>query len=64
MGLTMRQIAVGTTVAGVVVGLAYAARSWHRRQHAETLRDESLRESYPASDAPATQDFDIPVNRQ
>ncbi len=64
MGLSMRQIAVGTTVFGVVVGLACAARSWQRRKHAETLRDDSLRDSFPASDAPATQDFDIPVNRQ
>lgn len=34
------------------------------KEHSEKLLDESLVETFPASDPPATQDFDIPANRQ
>lgn len=34
------------------------------RRHSEDLREKALEDSFPASDAPATQDFAIPVNRQ
>lgn len=33
------------------------------RGHAEDLRNQALRDTFPASDPPATQDFAIPVNR-
>jgi hypothetical protein len=42
------------------------ARRW-RRKHAiartELAIDEQLKETYPASDPPASRYFDIPVNR-
>jgi len=38
-------------------------RSGQEASVEETL-DKSLDDSFPASDPPATQDFDIPVNRQ
>jgi hypothetical protein len=34
------------------------------KEHSEKLLDEALVETFPASDPPATQDFDIPANRQ
>jgi hypothetical protein len=66
MAMSTRQIAMGSTVIGVLAGLGlyFATRSVNRRKHTETLRDDSLRDSFPASDTPATQDFSIPVNRQ
>ena len=30
----------------------------------DAKQDEAIRETFPASDPPATQDFAIPVNRQ
>jgi hypothetical protein len=60
------QVTLGTALVGVLagVGLVYATRALGRRRHTETLRDDSLRDSFPASDTPATQDFSIPINRQ
>lgn len=34
------------------------------RIHTEETRDEALTETFPASDPPASQYFDIPENRQ
>ncbi|HTQ35651.1 MAG TPA: hypothetical protein VMH77_01335 [Steroidobacteraceae bacterium] len=64
MRLAVRRILVGALLLGALGTLACAAaRGTRRRRHAETVRDESLRETFPASDPPATQDFAIPANR-
>jgi hypothetical protein len=61
--LFRQAVLVGLT-AGGLVALACHANSRGRRQHKEELLDESLDESFPASDPPASQDFDIPANRR
>jgi hypothetical protein len=61
--LIERVLLVAATAAGLAA-LACMANSRCRRTHREELLDEALDESYPASDPPATQDFDIPANRQ
>jgi hypothetical protein len=63
MARTTRLLLLGTAIAcaGSLWWMLLAAT---RRQHSESLLDDSLRDSFPASDPPATQDFDIPVNRQ
>jgi hypothetical protein len=53
---------MGTALACIGSTLWMLARQ--RRQHSESLLDESLRDTFPASDPPATQDFEIPVNRR
>ncbi len=54
----------------VVIGMAavialafYLYRRSRARRHRESLRDEALDESFPASDPPATQDFSSPDGR-
>jgi hypothetical protein len=57
---------------GAVAGVA--AWAWTRysrmrevvkqHQQGEKVHDKTLKDSFPASDPPASQYFDIPVNRQ
>jgi hypothetical protein len=56
---------VGALLVGVGVGALLLSRSAKKtqQQHVEKLRDKALKDSYPASDPPASQYFDIPVNR-
>jgi hypothetical protein len=61
--LIQQVLLVGAAAAGLVA-LACMANSRCRRTHREELLDEALDESYPASDPPASQNFDIPANRQ
>jgi hypothetical protein len=74
MNTTSRNLLVGATAVGVLAvtvcgawalwrseGLPAAARRRSRKQ--DLKRDEALEQSFPASDPPATQDFDIPANR-
>lgn len=61
--LMQRVLLIGAAATGLVA-LACAANSRGKRTHQEDQLDEALDESYPASDPPATQDFDIPANRQ
>jgi hypothetical protein len=59
-----RRVLIGTVlVAGAAAALC-VARSARRRRHSESLLDDTLRDSFPASDPPATQDFGIPANRR
>lgn len=59
-------------LAGAVALIAVPAikrlgRRWtitHPQAQKEPSIDESLRETYPASDPPASRYFDIPVNRR
>jgi hypothetical protein len=49
------------------IAARYLYRKFKQREsriHTEEARDEALTESFPASDPPATQYFDIPENRQ
>jgi hypothetical protein len=54
--------------AAVIGGAMWASRNrtvTARRAHHDTTekhRDETLQDSFPASDAPATRDYEIPVN--
>lgn len=64
MSLLFRQALLVALTAGGLVALACHANGRCKRQHADDLRDESLDESFPASDPPASQNFDIPANRR
>lgn len=65
MNTTSRYMLVGAAALGVlavtVCGAWAAARRRSHRQ--DRKRDEALDQTFPASDPPASQDFDIPVNR-
>jgi hypothetical protein len=54
------------TLAGVIATtLLRTARNQRGARHrVEKLRDDTLRNTFPASDPPASQYFDIPANRQ
>ena len=45
-------------------GIARRWRIRHPLAASEPMLDESLKETYPASDPPATRYIDIPVNRR
>lgn len=62
MVFPLRQIVIG----GVILWAAAAVLGKFRRErkHSENLLEKTLEDTFPASDAPATQDFSIPVNRQ
>ena len=47
-----------------VKGIAWRWRLRHPRAASESMIDEALEYTYPASDPPATRIFDIPVNRR
>ena len=64
MSLLLRQALLVVLTAGGLVALACTANRRCTRQHKEDVLDKSLDESFPASDPPASQDFDIPVNRR
>jgi hypothetical protein len=64
MSLLFRQALLVGMAAGGLLALACSANARCKRQHSDELRDDSLDESFPASDPPASQDFDIPVNRR
>ena len=56
-------LGVGAAV-GLIAWTTYQRslrRNGHRR--VEAARDKTLKDSFPASDPPASQYFDIPVNR-
>lgn len=62
MALPLRIILVGGLM--LVAAATVFGRLRRERRHTEDLREKALEDSFPASDAPATQDFAIPVNRQ
>jgi hypothetical protein len=61
-GMKLIHFALGATL--VMLGLALD-RLYERRCHdrVSRLRDQSLDDTYPASDPPATQDFSSPWER-
>jgi hypothetical protein len=72
--LTTRYVKIGA-IAGIVgiaaVAIGFVARDIYRRSQnsksqgrVDAVRDKTLKDSFPASDPPASQYFDIPVNRQ
>jgi hypothetical protein len=64
LGVVVRQLLLGSMAAVVTRAVVRHRKRRRERQDADRRRDESLEETFPASDAPATQDFDIPVNRR
>lgn len=64
MMFVMRQVLWGGAAMLLMRALVRHRKRREDRKHAETQLDESLEETFPASDPPATQDYDIPVNRR
>jgi hypothetical protein len=69
---TLRSHYIGMGVAfGIAAALGFAARRMYAyvqecncARQIDAVRDKTLKDSFPASDPPASQFFDIPVNRQ
>jgi len=60
----LRHVLLASLVGAGVAHLVRHFSGWHRaRRHKDTLRDEALDETFPASDPPASQNFDTPRNR-
>lgn len=65
LGSQVRGAVVVAVISFAVTQLLTHWLSWRRsRRHREGLLDETLDETFPASDPPASQNFDTPVNRQ
>ena len=68
--LRSQYIGLGVTF-GLAAALGYVARRFYVyaqeckcARQTDAVHDKSLKDSFPASDPPASQFFDIPVNRQ
>jgi hypothetical protein len=62
MALPLRQIVIG---GAILCAVAFVVGTLRReRRHSENLLEKGLEDTFPASDATATQDFAIPANRQ
>jgi hypothetical protein len=59
-------LVVGALASAGLLVLKLLSRSNEKARHqtVEAKRDKTLKDSFPASDPPASQYFDIPVNRQ
>jgi len=58
---------VGIAAAGIGLiarGIYRQAQNSKSQGRVEAVRDKTLKDSFPASDPPASQYFDIPANRQ
>lgn len=64
VGVVVRQLLLGSVAAVLTRAVVRHRKRRRERQQADRRLDESLEESFPASDATATQDFDIPLNRR
>lgn len=55
---------VGVAASAALLAFNYYKRSSVQKQHkqVEKTRDKTLKDSFPASDPPASQFYDIPVN--
>jgi hypothetical protein len=60
---TMQQLLVVGIVGSAIAWMVCSTKTRRVRKHSDSLLDKSLKETYPASDPTATQDFAIPVNR-
>ena len=56
--------ALGQNVSPAVKGVAYRWRTRNPSARSESAVDESLEETFPASDPPASRYVDIPENRR
>ena len=68
--LRTNYVGLGVTF-GLAAALGYVARRFYVyrqeckcAQQTDATLDKTLKDSFPASDPPASQFFDIPVNRQ
>jgi hypothetical protein len=71
---TSNYVKIGAVVSVIgiaAVAIGFVARDIYRRSkiskslgRVEAVRDKTLKDSFPASDPPASQYFEIPVNRQ
>lgn len=59
---TSRLLLGGLLLGGTYLMLAGRKKRVVRQVHEEKLLDKALKETFPASDATATQDYSIPVN--
>ena len=59
-------LVAGALISGGLLAWALYSRNLRKQgeQHVDKLRDKAIKDSFPASDPPASQYFDIPVNRQ
>lgn len=64
MAISLKKLVVLGAVGWAGYALMCGKRDAQRRQHCNSLLDDGLEGTYPASDPISTQDFDIPVNRQ
>jgi len=64
IGIVVRQLLFAGVATVVTRALMRHRKRRSERKHADSRLDDSLQDSFPASDAPATQDYDIPVNRR
>ena len=57
---------VGALISGGIIAMQAFKRAAQRNQHRQVdqVRDKTLKDTFPASDPPATQFFDIPANRR
>jgi hypothetical protein len=53
-----------TSISLITLSLMSLAAKKDRRRSLEATRDKTLKDSFPASDPPASNYFDIPTNRQ
>jgi hypothetical protein len=64
MKALIQQILVTGVVVSAIALMVCSTQTRRQRKHSDGLLDKSLKDTYPASDPTATQDFAIPVNRQ
>ncbi len=64
MGISLKKLVVLGAVGWAGYALLCGKRDANRRRHCNTLLEDGLEGTYPASDPVSTQDFGIPVNRQ
>ncbi|HTE39720.1 MAG TPA: hypothetical protein VK629_02750 [Steroidobacteraceae bacterium] len=59
-------LVVGAFASAGLLVLKLVSRASEKARHetVDAKRDKTLKDSFPASDPPASQYFDIPVNRQ
>lgn len=62
MALSNRQLMMFGAAVWLVMALVRVT-SGRKHSHRETVLDDALDETFPASDPTATQDYAIPVNR-